>query len=457
MSMRSGFAMSTFTRLSMLILTGLAVIIFTGLSMLILTGYTMLLPIGKASATANSDVNPPLFDPDTHSTPLLDSATHSDPRTERIVRISIDPAMWKRWGFRYPVTYIFDLPSVPPDAMLLRQDEASGQWTALEKMTSNDFFNGIECVRVDRDAKKAYVSVGFHESNEIILKFVNTGEVSFDSVTKYYDDRRAAYTLSVDNWGRIASANPGAPWKGMENNESDKYQATLHACRLYDIPCSMGINSALEGGLEMWDRMREELGWLGYGRNSWEPAVHTRTHPWNHDLYMIHGYEWEIIGCRDDILDNLIHHIPYGDFVFEFILPAGFYNSILENTSAGEFLFLRAYSDGHHPESTEYALWNTAGYHYYGIGGVHTIDYDMIFCARSPKGRYYTADVDYLNNTFDTAYNGGGIFYAILHSEYYENSVIFDTREGVNGISGGCNPKKWYLFHDIVTSYAALR
>jgi hypothetical protein len=335
-------------------------------------------------------------------------------------------------------------------------------------MIPGHFFNGIECVRFDKETKRAYVSVGFNTRNRIYLKFTNVETVTFISVARYYDDRNAAYTISIDNWGRLASANPGAPWKGMENDDSDKYQASLHACRMYNIPCSIAINSALAGGPEMWERMREELGYLGFADSSWEPAVHTRTHPWNHELYMTHGYEWEILGCRDDILINLadIPHgnsdIPYGNFVFEFILPAGFHNSILEETCAGEFLFLRGWSSGHHPESNDFASWNSE-YGYYGIGGLHTADYDQVFCARSPKGRYYISDVTFLNNAFDAVYTIGGIFYGILHPEYYENSVIFDTGEGIEGISGSSFmyhlnyvaniPTVWYVANGWMYSY----
>lgn len=72
--------------------------------------------------------------------------------------ISIDQGKWEKFGFQYPVTYVFQLPSVPPDAAVHRRDQASDRWTPLEKKTADDFFNGVECVRFGAAQNKAYVA-----------------------------------------------------------------------------------------------------------------------------------------------------------------------------------------------------------------------------------------------------------------------------------------------------------
>ncbi len=309
----------------------------------------------------------------------------------------------------------------------------------MTKKKTGDVFNGIECVRFDEDAKKAYVSVGFGNSNAVYLRFINVAYVEFDSVAKYYDHRTATYTLSADNWGGKKGANPGAVWQGMENNASDKYQAAVHACRMYDIPISVAINSDMAGGAAMWARMQEEL---DYDDTSWEPAVHTRTHPCSSGTYAINGYTAEILGCRDDILSQL-HNIPYGEYVFEFILPCGYQDNNAENVSTGEFLFVRDWDVLDHFDSTDYDPWNTT-YDYYGLGGFQTINYDGILQARSPSpGRYYADDVNTMNSGFDTVYNEGGIFFAMFHPDRYENGVIYDTRTGVDGMSGSSLMQHW--------------
>ena len=342
--------------------------------------------------------------------------------------ITLNQAMVDKWGFSYPTTYVYNLTTIPANAEVVYRNQLTDPWKHLVKKTENDFFNGIECVRFNSTTNKAYVSVGFNTTDVIYLKFLNVSSVTYDSIAKYYDNRKAAYTLSNDNWGKISSANPGVTWQGMTNDASDKYQASIHATRMYNIPMSIAINSQMAGGASMWDRMQDELNYSDY---SWEPSIHTRTHPCG---TYTNGYVWEILGCRNDILENLTK-IPYGQYVFNYILPCGYQDSTIESTSASEFLFLRDWTGSDHPSSTIYASWNSV-YNFYGIGGLETKAYDPVFEARSPSGRYYASDVTTLNNAFDTVYNSGGIFYAMFHPDRYSNSVIFDTRPGVDGVNG---------------------
>lgn len=343
--------------------------------------------------------------------------------------ISIDRKAWSRWGLEYPVTYVFQVSEVSPRTAVMRRDTDSEAWRRLERKTARDFFNGVPCVRFARD--KAYVSVGFGAAARIQLRFSGVGSVAFDKVAKYYDGRAAAMTLSNDNWGKRRSANPGAAWKGATDDASDKYQASIHACRRYRLPVSVGINSRMYGGADLWKRMQEEL---DRGDRSWEPVVHTRSHPCSAKAYRQAGYPREIVGCRDDILENL-HGIPYGQHVFEFILPCAYRDDEVRRASAGEFLFLRDWNVHDNPASTAYVPWNPR-YRYYGIGGAQTKSYDAVMEKRRPKGRYYAADVAELNRAFDAVYRQGGIFYAMWHSDRYASSVIHDPRPGIDGQAG---------------------
>lgn len=345
--------------------------------------------------------------------------------------VSIDKTLWEKWGFQYPVTYVFRVPAVPAQAAVQRRDNPSGTWQPLAKKGADDFFNGVECVRWDAAGRRAYVSVGFHGSNTIALRFVDVHSAEFESVAKYYDQRKAAYTLSLDNWGRLATANPGALWQGPDNDASDKYQAAVHVCRQFHLPVSVAINSQMAGGPAMWQRMQEEL---DRGDSSWEPAVHTRTHACSVPSYSAQGYREEILGCRDDILKHLTK-IPYGQHVFEYILSCGYHDDTLARTAAGEFLFLRAFNGHDNPSSTDYGAWSDT-YRCYDNVGYETKSYDRVFQRRRPHGRYYAADVAELNTAFDAVYQKGGIFYAMWHPDRYQNSVIHDPRPPVEGQSG---------------------
>lgn len=345
--------------------------------------------------------------------------------------VAIDERMQSRWGFQYPVTYVFRASGLSQQTTVLRRDTDSESWRPLDRKILEDFFNGAECVRFAQADGKAFVSVGFQKANKIQLRFADAGSVTFDRVAEYYDARKATFTLSNDNWGRQRSANPGASWRGMTDDASDKYQASVHACRAYHLPVSVGINSRMYGGGAVWERMQEEL---DRDDRSWEPVVHTRRHPCSARGYRAGRYSDEIVGCRNDILGKL-HGIPYGQYVFEFILPCGYQDLGVQRAAAGEFLFVRDWNGRDNLASTGYVPWNSRR-RYYGIGGHQTKSYDAVMEARRPKGRYYAKDVAVLNQAFDTVYEQGGIFYAMWHADRYQNSVLYDLRPGEDGVAG---------------------
>jgi len=169
------------------------------------------------------------------------SLVNNTDTTINVFTVSINESMQSKWGFRYPTTYVFNLSSVPSNIEVVYRDNMTDAWEVLSEKTENDFFNGIECVRFNDSENKAYVSVGFDTDNMFYLKFLNVSLATFDSAAKYYDNRKAAYSLSNDNWGRKFSSNAGAPWQGMTNDASDKYQASVHATRIFNIPQSIAI------------------------------------------------------------------------------------------------------------------------------------------------------------------------------------------------------------------------
>ena len=349
--------------------------------------------------------------------------------SESVLRfaVSIDPEMWSRFGFRYPATYVFRVDGAAPDWTVLRGSSGA----PLERKTPSDFFNGIECARLDPEAGRLYVSIGFRDSPAFALELTGFASASFDGLARYYDDRKAAYTLSNDNWGCNPWAHPGAPWNGPTDDASDSYQAALHVCRSFRLPVSIAINSRSAGGDAVWKTMQEEL---DRGDSSWEPAVHGWTHPKDAAAYLIHGYRREILGCRDDILRRL-RNIPYGQRVYEHILTHGHEDEDIEKTDAGEFLFLRGFNWLDNPESNDYVPWNEKR-GFYGIGGLNTKGYDSLLERREPKARFHAADVAEADQAFDKVYGSGGVFYALWHPDRFQNSVIYDPRPGVEGEQG---------------------
>jgi len=345
--------------------------------------------------------------------------------------ITIDKALQSRWGFQYPVTYVFRVSDVGPKWQVLRRETGDNSWKPLARKTSDDFFNGIECARIDASAGRAFVSVGFHGPNTIELKFSGVRSVAFESAARFYDGRKTAFTLSNDNWGCNPWAHPGAVWRGSTDDASDNYQASLHACRGFGLPITMAINSRMAGKDAMWRTMQEELDRRDF---SWEPAVHGWTHPRNLAEYSIHGHKQEILGCRQDILTRL-RDIPYGQYIFEHILTYGHADEEILRTDAGQFLFVRGFNWLDNPTSVDFVPWNKQ-YGFYGIGGLNTVGYDRILERREPKGRYFAEDVAELNAAFDKVYQQGGLFYALWHPDRFRNSVLYDPRPGLDGQRG---------------------
>ncbi len=380
------------------------------------------------------------------SVSIVDAA--ADPASN-VFEVSIDASLHEKWGFEYPVTYIFTLTEDASGVNVFKR--VDGIWVQLEEKTSNDFFNGVEAVRFDYSTNKAYVSVGFGNTNNIQFKFENVTPANYDSIAEYYDDREATYTLSNDNWGfnkpigwRISEAKKlgddegaqdGSEWQGMTDDDSDRYQAALHAARMYDLPITMAINTPVQGEREhekygyyhdprpaqTWLNMQSELD--NCTKNwGWEPAVHTRTHPMPPPD---DEAEWQIVGNRDDILKNLTG-IPYGQYIFTYIPSGGRLTSSVLNAAAGDFIFLREWVGGMgDPSSNYYEHWDEQ-YDMY-IGGIQTMSYDNLLQSVTPHGRYDPDLVAELNAAFDVVYNEGKIFYAVWHSDRYRNSVIYST------------------------------
>ena len=346
-------------------------------------------------------------------------------------RISIDADTWRKFGWRYPITCVFHLPAAVHELKVSRRDAAGDVWAPLASKPHGESFNGIECFRYDPEAKRVYVSVGFKSRPNIDLVFSGSEKVEFVEIARYYDGRKAVYSLSIDNWGFRAGAHPGAFWKGADHDQSDNYQAALAVCRSHDLPVSIAINTRGAGGGSFWQTLQAEL---DRGDQSWEPAVHAETHPCSASAYSVRGYRSEILGCRNTLLARL-QSIPWGQHIFEHILTCGYYDASVLATSARQFVLVRGYNAHDNPTSVDYASWNSE-HGFYGVGGLSYKAYDAVFQRRQPAGRYYRKDVAALDAAFDEVYRKGQIFYAMWHPDRYRNSVIHDARSPVEGVQG---------------------
>jgi hypothetical protein len=350
---------------------------------------------------------------------------------EKIYRIAVDSTLWSKWGLEYPVTYVFELTDIS-DLNVWQRDTSADAWQLIPSKIGTEIFNGVDAVRLCSDQKTLYVSIGFKTRPVIFLKFGSTGKITYQGAARFYDNRKATFTLSIDNWGynNLASPNAhaGIPCASMTDDNGDKYQAAVWACRSFQLPVSVAIVTRSIDMTPVWPLIQDEV-----NAGAMEPASHSCHHSSSALVYQIFGYTTEIIASRDDILTNLTN-LPYGNHIFEYVLPGGYENTTIFQTAQGEYSLLRRYNGYDDPSDTGYAVWNAA-YQLY-LGGQETKSYDTILEARNPKARYYAADVDSLNSAFTTVYNNGGIFYAMWHPDRYTNSVIYDISSPIEGAQG---------------------
>ena len=110
-------------------------------------------------------------------------------------RISIDADTWRKFGWRYPVTYVFHLPAAVQELKVRRRDGSGDPWTPLACEPRGEPLGGVECFRLDPEAKRVYVSVGFKSSPTIHLEFSGTEKVDFVEIARHYDGPKAFPTI----------------------------------------------------------------------------------------------------------------------------------------------------------------------------------------------------------------------------------------------------------------------
>jgi len=217
-------------------------------------------------------------------------------------QVVIDSTAHQRYGLYYPVTYMFQIPGGSSNLSAQYRYNQADSWSSLPVRTSADFFNGINAVRFDYANNVAYLSVAFSSTSDVIYLRVLNGasEVSLTylGMPQYYDNRRAAVTVTLDDW----------------DNANGPYFVTAAQ---YLSAAHVHFTSAIETGISpSWSAIQQM-----YNTGYMEVASHSRTHPCTQADYAGAGYTYQIQGSRDDILANLSLAHPY---VPVYIEPCGY-------------------------------------------------------------------------------------------------------------------------------------
>ncbi len=298
----------------------------------------------------------------------------------------LDHTSHATFGLDYPLTYTFLLPSGLNGLTAQYRYQLTDAWVSLPTITTSSQFNGVPAARFDSVTNAAYLSVAFSLSvDTVFLRVIDSQgrEVSmtYEGAPLYYDNRHAAVVVSLDDF---------ADWS------LSSFQATI------PLLVSKGINHtiAVETAMTSTASWAQLQAWVNEGAT--EAASHARGTPCSDSDYASNGgYNFQIGGSRDDILNNLTLPEP---FVPTFIEPCGFESSSVR----------RAVVDAHYLDDrgtdlgvSSYAPWSTDGA-YARIGATYNTD-------SWPNGGGSATLLSQANSAFDGAYASGGIYHLYDH------------------------------------------
>ncbi|HJV65848.1 MAG TPA: PKD domain-containing protein, partial [Geomonas sp.] len=243
--------------------------------------------------------------------------------------IQVDTAPHQQFGLFYPATYKFKIPAGTSHLAAQFKNAPEDSWNTLPEKTSTDTFNGIDVARFDYAGGFAYVSVRFDRSSErIYLRIVDdTGEpvtITFDSITKYYDNRKGAVSITLDDW---------ESWSG----EDAIFIAATDFLASEGLYFSVGVITHDV----TWSAIQQQIDKHG---DKIEIASHSIHHPCTASEYSQFGYNTEVIGSRDAIINNLT--FPAHPYVPLWLEPCGYSDDTLAlSIAAGNYLVTRTSSN----------------------------------------------------------------------------------------------------------------
>ena len=310
-----------------------------------------------------------------------------------IFNISVPQSDIDNYGLQYPVTYKFSIPSGMTGLKCYKRNSTNSEWWQLPEKTSKNatspttLYNGIEVVRFDYGNNTAYVSVGFTAGkNYMHIKFTDSEgsllyNCSYESITMYYDNRKAAVVITWDDWN---------------NYHDDDFVEACNIAQARNLWATVGVithNFTDDTPLSstVWQHIQNEV-----DEGCVEVASHSRTHP---DI-PYDDYDSEINGSKQDILNNLT--LPYGQYVYAYIYPHGHEDSTAES-KCGQYHYLISRDTYTGSSSTDFSSWSDT--------------YNKYAESKPDKrmGSDGTTSLSELNSAFDSAYSSGGIYHVMSH------------------------------------------
>jgi hypothetical protein len=338
--------------------------------------------------------------------------TLAAPSGDTQFQVTIDSSAHQAYGLYYPVTYMFSIPIGSSNLKAQYRYRLVDSWTDLDQKTATDFFNGVNAVRFDYVDGVAYVSVAFdQDSDHLFLRILDDQNVevplSYLGIPTYYDNRKAAVTVSLDDW---------ASYSNTDFDDAATILSGHHIFFTVGVITNIGPDISL---IQHW----LDSGWM-------EVASHSRTHPCSDDEYLASGYDNEVANSKLDLLTYLTLTHPY---VSTYIEPCGFESPALRQAivNAG-YLVTRGWGISA-PQNT-FSAWGSDD------------SYETAFyTADTWSAPWYTLDdslLEQANANFDAAYAAGGIYHLVDHpwqGRWFAGSTLDSHSEYIAN-----RPDVWY-------------
>lgn len=311
--------------------------------------------------------------------------------------ITVSKADHNNYGLKYPLTYKFAIQSNARHVKVYKKVNKNDDWSQLTKKIKSDFFNGIEAYRIDSKNKNIIISSAFDEaSSEFYIKIEDAkSDIKFVEICKYYDDRKAVVTSSMDDYSEhfLRYAYHSA-------SMFQKYKLWLTIGIITD-----GYPGVQKTARSTWNNIQKLIN-KGYI----EAAGHSRTHVHVKD----YDYKSEITGCKFDIVKNLelpsLFKKGNKEYVYTWICPFGEMDSKVQSLlGKSNILANRLYSDGDYGTSE----WDNKNNLYKPFG--MTIEFGNTTWESNASN-----NLDELNSYFDYAYKNNGVYHLISHPQTIE-------------------------------------
>lgn len=320
--------------------------------------------------------------------------------SKNIMVLKVDHDFHNQYGCSYPMTYQIDFPSGSTGLTAWRKYSINDRWISIQEKTANDFFNAIEAARFEDSINIAYISVPFSSlSDSLFIRITDANGnpvlINYNGISRYYDNRTAAVTVSCDDW---------SDWVVQDN----RFSALLNLFRSFHLYVTVGvITDSDNSSISTWSILQQQLN-AGYI----EAASHSRSHP---DTPYV-DYTGEVIGSYDDILNHLTLPPLFSlgtskQYVYTWIAPYGSFNHTIDSLmQLRSYLVSRLYSVGNRdiPFSV-FSDWDKNVQHF----GVTNAGIEI----GAPSWGGGDTSISFLNSTFDSVVTQGGIYHFMWHPQ----------------------------------------